>query len=187
MTARKNETPEERKARLAYQKEYRSRPEYREARKRRATTETPEKREARLTYQKVYQKALRSTPEGRAALNQRKKRWRRNPEVRKREVEKARQWNKANPEKVQASMFKSVHGLSRADADAMIEAQGGLCAICGQPPSGKRNCSRLHVDHCHETGKIRAMLCNNCNHALGHMKDDPARLQAAIEYLAKHS
>ena len=189
MTARKNETPEERKARLAYQKAYRARPEHKEALKRRAAAETLVQRKSRLAYQKMQQKKLRSTAEGKAAANKRKRKWRKNPEVRKREAEQSRQWHTANPEKVRAYRLKAspVHGVSRPEADAMIEAQGGLCAICGHPPRGKGHCGRLHVDHCHETGKIRAMLCNNCNHALGHMKDDPIRLRAAIKYLAKHS
>lgn len=66
-------------------------------------------------------------------------------------------------------------------------AQGNRCAICGDPPdpNGKRAASRLHVDHCHETGKTRALLCLRCNNGIGHFLEDPARLAAASEYLAK--
>lgn len=55
------------------------------------------------------------------------------------------------------------------------------CEVCGyKPAEGGRG---LHFDHCHETGKFRGWLCNWCNLALGHVKDDPARLRALISYL----
>ncbi|TLZ99857.1 MAG: hypothetical protein E6J97_05165, partial [Methanobacteriota archaeon] len=62
---------------------------------------------------------------------------------------------------------------------AMLEAQGGVCAICKEKPRR----SRLAVDHIHGTDEVRGLLCNLCNPALGLFKDDPDRLKAAIEYL----
>lgn len=59
----------------------------------------------------------------------------------------------------------------------MIEAQDWSCLICGEVAS------RLYLDHCHKTGKIRGMLCLHCNSGLGSFCDDPVRLSAAIEYL----
>lgn len=62
------------------------------------------------------------------------------------------------------------------------EQQAGRCAICGtdikRPP-----CKSTHLDHCHDTGKFRGLLCINCNLGLGHWKDNIATLQKAIEYL----
>lgn len=69
-------------------------------------------------------------------------------------------------------------GLTPAAYLEMCEAQGWACKICKRTPS-----SKLHVDHNHETGKIRGLLCGSCNVGLGHFSDDPARLEVAIEYL----
>jgi hypothetical protein len=70
------------------------------------------------------------------------------------------------------------YGITSADVDAMIEAQGGTCAVCPGKPE--------HVDHDHETGKVRGVLCFNCNQALGNVRDDPDVLHGLIAYLAKH-
>lgn len=59
---------------------------------------------------------------------------------------------------------------------------GGVCDVCGESTI-TRGRNRLHVDHCHEMGVFRGFLCSNCNTALGLMKDDTARLCAAIKYL----
>jgi hypothetical protein len=57
----------------------------------------------------------------------------------------------------------------------------GSCAICGTTdPWPKGN---LYIDHCHETGRVRGVLCCNCNAFLGKANDDPAILRAAVEYL----
>lgn len=68
-----------------------------------------------------------------------------------------------------------VHGLTRAQSDAIKEGQA--CEICGSS-------DRLVVDHDHETNALRGVLCSNCNTAIGLMKDDPIRLERAIAYLA---
>src|ERR1700752_5364959 len=60
--------------------------------------------------------------------------------------------------------------------DRMLEAQDGLCAICLGPPTEKR---ALAIDHCHNTGRIRGLLCLRCNTALGKFKDDPEILTRA--------
>lgn len=81
--------------------------------------------------------------------------------------------------------------LSPEDYHSMLADQGGGCAICGQQESfvaaktGKPR--RFAIDHDHETGRIRGLLCTRCNLALGSFCDDPARLQNAIDYLAAHS
>lgn len=70
----------------------------------------------------------------------------------------------------------------------LAELYGNVCGICGSAPgvahSGKPR--RLAVDHCHQTGAIRGLLCSRCNTAIGLLYDDPVRLQAAIRYLAQH-
>ena len=73
-------------------------------------------------------------------------------------------------------------GVSEEVYNEMLERQNGVCAIC--KGNGKK---KLAVDHDHVTGKVRQLLCIHCNTALGHFKDDPELLQAAIEYLKRHS
>ena len=78
--------------------------------------------------------------------------------------------------------LKLKYGMTLAEYDQMAEDQAGVCDICGDPPGAYR----LAVDHCHDTGKVRALLCLSCNTALGHLKDDPALFAKAVTYLLKH-
>jgi len=74
----------------------------------------------------------------------------------------------------------SVYGLSQEEYDAMLDRQGGVCAICRKKPDkGKPLC----VDHCHVTGLVRGLLCHKCNSVLAFGHDDPDILRAAIAYL----
>ena len=73
------------------------------------------------------------------------------------------------------------YGLKPGEYDHMLEQQGGGCAICKQPCARER---RLSVDHCHSTGRVRGLLCQNCNAAIGMFKDDTALLFRAIDYLS---
>jgi hypothetical protein len=59
--------------------------------------------------------------------------------------------------------LKYKYGLTPEDYDAKLAEQGGVCAICGKSPTKRR----LHIDHCHETGRIRGLLCTGCNTRLG--------------------
>ena len=69
------------------------------------------------------------------------------------------------------------YGLSLQDYRAMRERQGNVCGICKTP--GKPLC----VDHCHATGKVRGLLCRDCNLGLGNYKDNPVFTRAATAYL----
>lgn len=83
--------------------------------------------------------------------------------------------------------YRSMYGITKADRDAMIEAQGGLCAICRCPPTGTTKQNQvLHIDHDHVTGRVRAMLCSSCNFGLGKFKDDPELLAIAAQYIYMH-
>ena len=80
------------------------------------------------------------------------------------------------------SMRQYLYGISQAEYEAMLAAQGGTCAICRTDEwPGKGN--RPHVDHNHKTGRVRGLLCGNCNNGLGNFGEDPARLRAAADYL----
>lgn len=76
------------------------------------------------------------------------------------------------------------YGMTVEEYRQRVSTQQGRCAICGdEPGTGKR----LHVDHDHESGAVRDLLCGPCNHAIGHAKDDPARLRAMASYLERHA
>lgn len=72
-----------------------------------------------------------------------------------------------------------MYGLTPADYEALLERQGGCCAICGKPPTGRA----LDVDHCHRTGAIRGLLHSQCNLTLGRHEDDPTWFKRAAVYL----
>jgi len=75
--------------------------------------------------------------------------------------------------------WKRRYGLTRAQVDVLRDGQGDACAICGAP-------GPEHLDHDHLTGRIRALLCQRCNQGLGLLRDDPAILRAAADYVEEH-
>jgi hypothetical protein len=72
------------------------------------------------------------------------------------------------------------YGLTLADYDRMFTEQGGVCAICRRPSPDGRN---LHVDHAHDSGAVRGLLCHDCNRGLGMFRDNPELLSCAARYL----
>lgn len=77
--------------------------------------------------------------------------------------------------------LKKAYGISYQEYLTMLDAQQNCCAICGEH---KDNFSRAFaVDHCHDTGKVRGLLCGNCNTGIGNLRDDIGLLERAIEYL----
>jgi hypothetical protein len=76
------------------------------------------------------------------------------------------------------------YGITLADYDRMLTEQGGGCAICGTLPGEQTRYQQfLHVDHCHVTGKVRGLLCDQHNLLLGRFDHDPALLRRAADYL----
>lgn len=121
---------------------------------------------------------------------------------RNRNSRRQKEWRKANPEREKASQNKSnrkrladpaflqrkredamrrAYGISPEQFATLLESQGGKCALCFGPPNGPGD--RLHVDHCHNTKRIRGLLCAKCNTLLGLAGDDPKLLARAIKYL----
>ncbi|MET7797578.1 endonuclease VII domain-containing protein [Streptomyces decoyicus] len=78
--------------------------------------------------------------------------------------------------KGRAGHLKRHYGMSEAERDALIKEQRWMCPIC-------LDASPVQVDHDHETGKVRGVLCFSCNAALGQFKDRPDVLRRAAEYL----
>lgn len=78
-----------------------------------------------------------------------------------------------------ASRRHEAYGLTKVELDILL-GQHEQCAICGTSEWGRKG---PQVDHCHKTGRVRGVLCINCNNGLGRFSDDPARLRAAAAYL----
>jgi len=106
------------------------------------------------------------------------------PEALARNRQQSRQWQVDNAERCQelrrAHKLKNNFGITVAEYDEILDRQDGVCAICGKVCATG---NRLAVDHNHETGKIRGLLCRSCNQALGAFLDDPDLLMAAVAYL----
>jgi hypothetical protein len=90
---------------------------------------------------------------------------------------------KYNKDRRSAQHLRLKYGITLADKSAMLAAQGGVCAICKESNWGKQGPC---VDHCHKTGKVRQILCRDCNLIIGIAKDDERRLGAATHYLRRH-
>ena len=101
---------------------------------------------------------------------------------------KQREYRRTNPDARRGYRLKSEFGITLEDYDRMVAAQGGKCAICLLPPPGTgRNTKRLHIDHDHDTGEIRGLLCHACNTSLGQLGEDHERMQRMIDYVTKHN
>jgi hypothetical protein len=119
----------------------------------------------------------------REMVNARQRAWRaENPE--KTRANKSR-WAIRNPERARLvsrkAHLKCKYGISIEIYEQMLKDCGGVCQICGNPPKNRP----LAIDHDHQTGAIRGLLCNGCNAALGRFGDDIPGLQAAIRYLER--
>ena len=107
----------------------------------------------------------------------------------KHSIKKNKKWVKLNPDRKRNNDLKSLFGITLEDYNRMLEAQNGVCAICGKEETEvdkrinkKRN---VCVDHNHTTGKVRGLLCGKCNKMLGLIKDNKQALLNAINYLNK--
>lgn len=129
------------------------------------------------------------------ALSERRKEWQREYFAKRRAADpdfKARQAKsrKRYRERLKASgemrrrkaeeHRRYTYGLSQEEYDAMVESQGGCCAICNGRPK------KLVIDHHHESGTVRGLLCSNCNTGIGMFKESTALLYNAVGYLGQH-
>jgi len=138
--------------------------------------QNPEKAKARsakyrerIGRERQHQRWISMTPEERAEFNRRQ-----------------RAARAANPERFRLYDLKrrlKKFGVTLEEYNALLELQGGVCAICQGPPNGK-DPDIYHVDHDHETGKLRGLLCSSCNNGLGCFRDNTDSIQKALAYLA---
>lgn len=94
-------------------------------------------------------------------------------------------WWKKNRQRVLIQYRCYRYGITAADVERMLKEQSGRCAVCRRPPRGKGRNSILHIDHCHRSGKVRGLLCFNCNTGIGNLNDSPRLLKKALAYLEK--
>lgn len=80
------------------------------------------------------------------------------------------------------------YGITAEDYYNMLANQDNKCALCGSEEvnNSRITSGKLFIDHCHDTGKVRGLLCSKCNHAIGLLNDDVDLLRKAITYLNKH-
>jgi hypothetical protein len=114
-----------------------------------------------------------------------------------RTAEYQREWRRLNPDKVEVSADKyrekqrhtarkRRYGITQEQYEGMLEKQNHRCAICETDTVG-RNHTAFHVDHNHDTGKVRGLLCDKCNRGLGYFNDNPDFLKKASEYLNENN
>jgi hypothetical protein len=93
-----------------------------------------------------------------------------------------RRWFAADPNRQVNKRIRRTIGDARFGVELyqqILTAQKNRCRICGAPPNGKR----LFIDHEHVSGRLRGLLCSNCNCGIGLFKDNPGRLRAAADYI----
>ncbi len=96
-------------------------------------------------------------------------------------------WRQKNPDKQHATDIKRNYGLSIEDYNALLVKQEMKCALCDKQHDPSKKRGRLYVDHCHTTGKVRALLCSAHNSMLGYAEDKIEILEKAIAYLKRHA
>lgn len=95
-------------------------------------------------------------------------------------------WYHGQPEVRRAYRLKKLYDLTNEQFEAMLAEQDGQCAICRTDKPGGRH-GLWQVDHNHDTGAVRGLLCQGCNSGIGQFKENPDALLAAIRYLALHT
>jgi hypothetical protein len=95
------------------------------------------------------------------------------------------EYARKRPRELLSQKRRSRFNLTLEEYQALLDAQGGVCAICGQPETKVQHghVRQLSIDHNHETGEIRGLLCFACNMGLGSFKDSLESLSNAIDYL----
>lgn len=91
--------------------------------------------------------------------------------------------NKKRKERAKWNRIFSIYGLTQSAVERMIADQSNKCAIC----ENDFNSCHMHIDHCHTTGKVRALLCSRCNQAIGLIDESLDRLESIRKYLQRYN
>jgi hypothetical protein len=136
-----------------------------------------DKTKPRLDYQKEKVSLWRKTnPEKKA--EQKKRHYLKNKE---KIDQKAKDWYNNNKDRSKGNAIQRKYGITTEIFNQMRESQQYRCAICGTGEDSLKK--KLVIDHCHNTGKVRKLLCTNCNVAIGMFKENPRIMFLAMEYL----
>ncbi len=101
-----------------------------------------------------------------------------------------RRYRRAHPDMDYFIYMRQRYGIGQVEYELLFDQQDGRCDICGRHVTEirhKTNRNNLHVDHNHETGQVRGLLCFNCNTGLGNFHDSIKNLKQAINYLKRHN
>lgn len=115
-----------------------------------------------------------------ACMSQANKELRKRPGFKERKNAMAREWHRKIPDRRRRSQLKYAYGITLEQYESMYWDQLGRCGICEELPKAG---IYLEVDHCHETTRVRGLLCSQCNVGLGHFKDSIKIMGRAIGYL----
>ena len=135
------------------------------------------------TAQALASRRYQAKPEKKALIDAKNRRYRENNKERLKQLRKARADREAL---YRLEKILQRHGVTLEWYERTLEVQGGRCAICGADNPGVSKHKRLHIDHCHRSGKPRGLLCNGCNRGIGYLGDSPVALFAAAQYLLRH-
>ena len=97
--------------------------------------------------------------------------------------ERVRKYRLSNPDKIKNTALKHKFDITLDEYNVLLNKQKHRCAICKSFDVGRKDAKYFHVDHDHITGKVRGLLCNKCNTALGLFNEDVTALKRAIKYL----
>ena len=93
------------------------------------------------------------------------------------------EWRKERIDRIKWTKIKTQFGLTKEDYYNLLKEQNNCCAICGTTDTGRYG--YFSVDHCHDTNRVRGLLCSECNLGLGKFKDNPTFFYRAASYLNK--
>lgn len=113
-----------------------------------------------------------------------RERYAQSPRIRAQVRAASKAYRETNPDKFRDSWLMSKYGITLVRYNQILNEQGGVCAGCGGPPTGRSD-EFYYVDHDHATGRVRGLLCHGCNSVLGYAKDRPEVLENLAEYLRK--
>lgn len=100
---------------------------------------------------------------------------------------KQREYQRANPDVARRSWVKKKYGMTWDEYQSMVFTHDNRCGVCWRTADEAEPGRLLSVDHCHETGRVRGLLCGGCNRALGLLQDDVLRIRKLAEYVERYA